>query len=170
MRFALRAMLVTATLFIAYLSAPVPAYADGEYIRVTPSTIQAGYQVHIDAFCSDNVNPATVESDAFGVVTIPPVPDPEVAGRYLHRGTVTIPPDKPNRTYHVTITCPSQQRATTSLHVVNNAPSSKGPNTGGGYLAGNKVKDGTLTMIWAGAAALALGAMLFAISRRRKKV
>lgn len=167
MRSVLRVAAWIAGFAAAMLAAPIPAHADGEYIRVTPSTIQAGYQVEIEAFCGDNVNPATVKSDAFGVVTITPRPDPKNPGKFLHRGTATIPPDKKPRAYPVTMTCPSNQSATTTLHVVNYSAPSQGPKTGGGYLASKRVDGGDLTLIGAGAAALAAGALLFLVSRRR---
>ncbi len=143
---------------------PAPAHADGEYIKITPSTIQAGFQVEIVAWCGDNVNPATVKSDAFGVVTITPQPDPRDSGKYLHRGTATIPQDKQPRAYSVTMTCPSNQTATTTLHVVNYNLPSRGPRTGGGALA----NDGNATMIGLGSAAAGAGAVLFMLARRRR--
>lgn len=151
------------------LAAPGAAHADGEYIRVTPSTIQAGFQVEIEAFCGDNVNPATVRSDAFGVITITPQPDPKQPGKYLHRGTATIPQNKKPKAYPVTMTCPSNQSATTTLHVVNHNLPSKGPKTGGGYLASQPFNGSGLTMIGLGSAAAVAGAFLLVFSRRRQR-
>lgn len=160
----MRSVLCAMVGFGALLAAPAPAMADGEYLRVTPSTIQAGFQVEIEGYCGDNVNQATVRSDAFGVVTITPVQDPRT-GKYLHRGTATIPTDKPAKAYAVTMTCPSNQSATTTLHVVNYNVPSQGPHTGGGALAGNSLP--TNGFMLAGAGALALGTML--LFRRRRK-
>lgn len=144
---------------------PSAAWADGEFLRITPSTIQAGFQVEIEAFCGDNVNPATVSSDAFGVVTVTPQRDPRT-NKFMHRGTATVPPGTKAGAYKVLLKCPSQQSATTTLHVVNPTPfRSRGPHTGGGYLAGN---DNSGLMIGAGSAAVAAGAFLFLMARRRR--
>jgi hypothetical protein len=166
MRPVLRAAAVGA-LSAVILASPVPARADGEYLRVTPSTIQAGFQIEIEGYCGDNVNPATVKSDAFGVVTITPVLNPPT-GKYLHRGTATIPTDKAAKAYAVTMTCPSQQSATTTLHVVNYSVPSLGPHTGGGALAGNTWPTNGFTI--AGVGAIAIGSiLLFARRGRRRK-
>jgi hypothetical protein len=144
---------------------PASAWTDGEFIRVTPSTVQAGFPIQIEAFCGDDVNPATVTSEAFGMVTINPVPD-SGANRFLHRGTATIPSATKPALYRVTVRCPNQQTATTSLHVVSQAPIvSRGPQTGGGWLAHN---DHSGVLIGAGSAAVAAGAVLFLLGRRRR--
>ncbi|WP_040390775.1 LPXTG cell wall anchor domain-containing protein [Catelliglobosispora koreensis] len=165
MRSVLRAFAVTAGA-AALLAAPVPAYADGEYLRITPSTIQAGYQVEIEANCGDNVNPATVSSDAFGVVTITPTPDRN--GKYLHRGRATVPGNTAAGAYKVRLTCPSQQTATTTLNVVNNDFKSRGPKTGGGYLASGGTGTTNMMIGAGGVIALAGGLMLFVARRRRE--
>jgi len=151
--------------FLGVAGAPSAAWADGEFLRITPSTIQAGFQVEIEANCGDAVNPATVSSDAFGVVTITPQRDPRT-NQVLDRGQATIPPGTKAGSYKVLLKCPSQQTATTTLHVVNTNPiRSLGPHTGGGYLAHN---DNSGLMIGAGSAAVAAGALLFVLSRRRR--
>lgn len=163
MRSVLRAgfMLGAAALF----AAPTAAYADGEYLRVTPSTIQAGFQVEIEGYCGDNVNPATVKSDAFGVVTITPTQDSRT-GKFIHRGTATVPHDTKPKAYPVTMSCPSQQSATTTLHVVNYSVPSRGPKTGGGALATKSMATNGFTL--AGVGAIALGSLLLLVRRRRK--
>ena len=165
MRSVLKAAAGAGVLSVAILAAPVAAWADGEYLRVTPSTIQAGFQIEIEGFCGDNVNPATVKSDAFGVVTITPTPDQKNPNRFLHRGTATIPTDKAPKAYPVTMTCPSQQSATTTLHVVNYNVPSHGPKTGGGALASNSLPTNGFTL--AGLGAIAFGSVLL-LWRRRK--
>lgn len=146
------------------MAVPAAAYADGEYLRVTPSTIQAGFQIEIEAYCGDNVNPATVSSDAFGVVTITPQTN-TVNGKVTHRGTATIPSDTKPSAYRVTLKCPSQQAAATTLHVVNYNLHSKGPKTGGGGLATN---DNGGMMVGLGSTIVAAGAVLFVLARRRR--
>lgn len=165
MRSVLRAAsLGVGLLIFALIAGPSTAWADGEFLRITPSTIQAGFQVEIEANCGDTVNPATVSSDAFGVVTITPVRDPRT-GQVLDRGTATIPPGTKAASYKVLLKCPSQQTATTTLHVVNTAPMSHGPHTGGGGLAHN---DNSGLMIGAGSAAVGAGAFLLILVRRRR--
>lgn len=164
MRSVLRATALAAGL-LAVVAAPSAAWADGEFLRITPSTIQAGFQVEIEANCGDTVNPATVSSDAFGVVTITPQRDPRT-GQVLDRGTATIPPGTKAGSYKVLLKCPSQQTATTTLHVVNTtAIRSLGPHTGGGGLAHN---DNSGLMIGAGSAAAVGGALLLVLARRRR--
>lgn len=162
MRSVLRATVLA--IGVAVVAAPIPAYADGEYLRVTPSTIQAGFQVEIDAFCGDTVNPARVESEAFGVVTITPQTDSRT-GKVTHRGTATIPNDKKAKAYPVKLSCPSNQTATTTLHVVGFNLRSRGPHTGGGALANS---NGGNMMIGVGSAVAGAGALLFVIARRRR--
>ncbi len=163
MRSVLRATVFTLGLASA-VALPSAAHADGEYLRITPSTIQAGYQVEVEAYCGDNVNPATVSSDAFGVVTVTPQTNTQT-GKVTHRGAATVPPGTKAGSYKVNLKCPSQQAATTTLHVVNYAMRSTGPHTGGGFLAtGN---TGT-PMIGAGAAIVGAGTLLFLMARRRR--
>jgi hypothetical protein len=147
------------------VAVPTAAQADGEYLRITRSTIQAGFQVEIEAYCGDNVNNATVSSDAFGVVTVTPVQIPNTT-RYIHRGTATIPPATKAAAYKVHLKCPSEQSAATTLHVVNYALQSHGPHTGGGFLASSST-SGT-PMIGAGAAIMGAGALIFLMVRRRR--
>ena len=163
MRSALRAATGIGALGVALLAAPIPAHADGEYLRVTPSTVQAGFPIEIEGFCGNNVDQAAVKSDAFGVVTITSVLDPRTH-RHLHRGTATIPTNKSPMAYPVTMTCPSNQTATTTLHVVNFNVPPKGPMTGGGGVAGNSLLTNAFTL--AGIGGLALGSLLLLWRRR----
>jgi hypothetical protein len=165
MRSVLRAA-AAAAIGASVLAAPAPALADGEYLRITPSTIQAGFQVEIEAYCGDNVNPATVTSDAFGVVTITPQANTQT-GKVVHRGTATIPTDKKAQAYRVRLTCPSQQTATTTLHVVGYNVPSTGPKTGGGAMAATGLQS-THAMIGTGAAIAGAGALLLVFVNRRR--
>ncbi|GIH09290.1 hypothetical protein Rhe02_73570 [Rhizocola hellebori] len=164
MRSVLRATVLALGLAGA-VAVPAAARADGEYLRITPSTIQAGFQVEIDAYCGDTVNPVTVSSDAFGVVTITPRQDPQT-NKYYIRGTATVPSNTKAGAYKVTLKCPSQQGAVTTLNVVNYAVQSHGPHTGGGFLATSST-SGT-PMIGAGAAVAGAGVLLFFVARRRR--
>lgn len=165
MRSVLRAAAGVGALSMVIVAAPTAARADGEYLKVTPSTIQAGFQVELEGFCGDNVNPATIKSDAFGVVTITPMSDGKTPSRFLDRGTATIPTDKAPRAYPVTMTCPSNQTATTTLNVVNFNVPSHGPKTGGGALASKSLPTNGFTL--GGVGAIALGSVLLLLRRRK---
>src|SRR5512138_3617093 len=84
----------------AAFTVPSAVWADGEFVRLTPSTIQSGFQVLIEAGCGDTGDPATVTSDAFGFVTLKAQRDPST-GEVLHRGTVTIPRSTKAGSYQV---------------------------------------------------------------------
>ncbi|MEU8081445.1 hypothetical protein AB0B31_39070 [Catellatospora citrea] len=156
MRSALRVAAGAVALVVAALTAPAPAHAEGVFVEVNPSTIQAGFQVAIRASCGDALNNAKVHSEAFGTVTVEPV------NVYLI-AAATVPEHKKAGGYNVKLTCPSRQTATTTLWVVNHDSPSHGPNTGGGALAG----DGGATLIGAGATAMGLGLGVLLLSRRR---
>ena len=52
-------------------AAPQPPAAD-VFVQVNPSTAEPGFLVGLKASCTDNTLPATVESPAFGTVTVQP--------------------------------------------------------------------------------------------------
>jgi hypothetical protein len=176
MRYGPRAIVGAAALGAALLAAPIPARADGEYLKITPNTIRAGFHVDIEGFCGgDKVNAATVKSDAFGVVTITPRQSPRT-GLFLHRGTATVPADKKSKTYRVVMTCPNGRSATATLHVVNFNIPARGPKTGGGALAEKSAQEPARTpaqkllgdngLALAGVGSVALGSLL--LVRQRK--
>jgi hypothetical protein len=156
----------------AALAAPVAWAAPSDvFVEVNPATIEAGERVGIRASCPDNDADATVESDAFGEVTVEP------RFGFLAR-SVTIPDKLDARSFTVKLTCPGGQTATATLHVVRAAPASptstrppttgptKGPATGFGGTAGGGagmalVAIGLLTV----AAGIGLG--LLTLGRRR---
>jgi hypothetical protein len=148
----------------ATVAVPGAAWAEGEYVRLTPSTIQAGFQDEIEAFCGDEAASATVTSDAFGLVTLKAERNP-VTGQVLLKGIVTIPRSTKPGSYQVLLRCPSQELATTTVFIVTSPMNSRGPHTGGGGLAHD---DNNNLMIGAGSAAAALGALLFVLARRRR--
>jgi hypothetical protein len=161
-------VLLSAALALGFpgaLATPGAAQADSEFVRVTPSTIQAGFQVEIEAFCDDTVNPATVSSAAFGTVTITPS-DTDETDRVLDRGSAMVPNGTRPGPYRVMLRCPSQRTATTTLHVVSPGPTiSRGPQTGGGGLAHD---NRSRLLIGAGSAAAAAGVVLLILGRRRR--
>jgi hypothetical protein len=141
------------------------------FIEVNPATIEAGERVGVRASCPNNDENATVESDAFGKVTVEP------RFGFLSR-SVTIPEKMDARSFTVKLTCPGGETATATLHVVKAAPTSpaatrppttgptKGPATGFGGTAGGGagmalVAIGLLTV------AAGIGVGLLTLGRRR---
>ena len=143
-------------LAVAALTAPAPAHAEGVFVEVNPSTIQAGFQVAIRASCGDALNNAKVHSEAFGTVTVEPV------NVYLI-AAATVPEHTRGRRLQREADLP--EPADRHHHAVGGQPRQPehGPNTGGGALAG----DSGATLIGAGAAAIGLGLGVLLLSRRR---
>ena len=131
------------------------ANSAGVWVTVSPGTVDAGSQVSIKANCSDNLNPATVKSTAFGEVTLQPAGQP--AGDVL-MGQVTVPPDTPKATYNVRLSCSTGSNASTTLTVLNTVtvtprPTTRatlGPNTGGGFLANGSGPADRSPFVWLG--------------------
>lgn len=117
----------------AHGSAP-PANRNSVFVQVSPSTAAPGSTVQIRASCVDNSASATVTSQAFGQTTVLP-------SNSMLFAEVTIPATATSGNFNVTVTCKSGSTATTSLTIMVNAatatmaPATRGPNTGGGYLA-----------------------------------
>ncbi len=136
-----------------------PAQADGAWIEVNPSSIQAGYRVGIRASCEDNLNEATVKSDAFGEIKLLPE-----YGFLV--GAVTIPTDKKAKNYSVKLTCANSSTASTTLNVIGMDRPTKGPATGGGGTASG---TGGPLMLAGGVATVAVGAGLGMLALRRRR-
>ncbi|MEV0718754.1 hypothetical protein [Asanoa sp. NPDC050611] len=136
-----------------------PAGAEGTWIEVSPSTVQAGEQVEIKASCKERVDEAKAHSKAFGEILLVP--------RYgFLTGDATVPRDTRAGDYDVTLTCVKSGKAKTTLRVIENSRPSHGPHTGGGGLAGTG-GDGTLALA-GGLAAVVAGAGLAVALRRRR--
>jgi hypothetical protein len=136
-----------------------PASADGAWIEVNPSSIQAGYRVGIRASCQENLNEATVRSDAFGEIKLAPE-----YGFLV--GAVTIPSDQRARGYTVRLSCPNGSSATTTLNVIGMDRPTRGPATGGGGTA----SGGSGPLVLAGGlATVALGAGVGVLALRRRR-
>jgi len=145
------------------LGPAAPARADTVFIEVNPSTILAGYQVALRGSCGANPNSAKATSNAFGTVTL------NVEKGFLI-GTATIPTDKKPAGYSVRLACASGSTATTTLWVISSSSRpTKGPNTGGGYLA-NRGGGGTALLVGGIATIAAGGALAFWTARRRREV
>ena len=103
--------------------------AEGTWIEVSPSTVQAGEQVAIKASCKDRVDEAKARSKVFGEVVLVP------QWGFLV-GDATVPADTRAGDYEVKLTCVKSGNAETKLKVIAKSRPSHGPHTGGGGLAG----------------------------------
>jgi hypothetical protein len=143
------------------LAAPASA---ATILLITPSSVAPGFIVTISATCGDNANPAFVNSDVFGSITL--VPD----NGKLHTN-VTVPSDTRPATYTVTLTCASGQVTTSKLTVLSHAPlvtpnPNVGPATGGGELGASTAAR---LAIVAGIVAVIAGVVFFIVSVRRRR-
>jgi hypothetical protein len=117
----------------AHGSAP-PTNRNSVFVSVSPTTAQPGSTVQIRASCVDNSASATVTSQAFGQTTVLP-------SNSMLFAEVTIPATATGGNFNVTVTCKNGSTATTTLTIMvtaattTAAPATRGPNTGGGYLA-----------------------------------
>jgi hypothetical protein len=130
------------------------------FVQVTPDTVQADFLVGIDASCTDNRRAATVESDAFGRVTVRPQNGALTAA-------ATVPAGRRPGTYRVRLTCPDRRTATTTLRVLSSTRPSRGPATGFGGTAGDG--DSARLLITGGLLAIAAGAGLGVFTLRRRR-
>ncbi|WDZ87888.1 hypothetical protein [Micromonospora cathayae] len=161
------------------LGAP-PAHAADIYVQVTPSDVAPGHLVGIRASCRTNYHPASVESEAFGIVTVEP------QHGYLS-GTATVHPHtKPGR-YRVKLLCPEGPNASTMLYVkAGPAPSpthptppkpapphpypTRGPATGFGGTAGGPDLGGLLVPGGLGVTVTGLVLVMVATRQRTRRV
>lgn len=140
------------------LLAATPAQAADLFVEVNPSTVPAGGQVGIRGSCNDNSMPATVESAAFGTVTMQP------RGGEL-AGAAMVPAGTDPDNYRVRLNCPDGRSASTRLNVVAATMPSRGPATGFGGGAGY---DPETLLIAGGLAAVVAGVVLGLSVRRRR--
>jgi hypothetical protein len=148
--------------FGAVLLSAAPAVAGDTALKLTPETVQAGYVVGVEADCTDNSKPATVESRAFGTVTLQREGD-------LLTGAALVPDATPADTYAVKLNCAGTEFATESLTVVSKVQPTRGPATGfGGTASGG---SGTTLLLAGGIVAIVAGAALgLSTARRRSAV
>lgn len=133
------------------------------FVEVNPSTIQAGNQVGIRASCGEDLNPASVESRAFGELTL----TPQQGSRQM-LGQATVPSTTRAGEYEVDLRCANDATASAELFVLAMAQPTRGPKTGGGGAAGAGLGPaGPVLLAGAGAVALAAGAVLLVGVRRR---
>ncbi|MGN9910442.1 hypothetical protein ACTMTJ_23080 [Phytohabitans sp. LJ34] len=143
---------------MACLALPAPAYADGAWVEVNPSSIQPGYRVGVRGSCQENLNDAVAKSKAFGEVKMAPEHGFVVAA-------VTIPTGTKPGDYDVKLSCANGSTATTTMYVLGMDNPTKGPATGGGGTAGGTSTP--LVLTGGGIAAVVAGVGLLALRRRR---
>jgi hypothetical protein len=142
---------------LALLLLVLAAPAADVFVEANPSTVEAGSAVSIRASCPNNTAAATVESPAFGTVTV----SPEFG---FLTATATVPADRAAGSYAVRLLCPGGMSALATLHVVNRNRPSRGPATGFGGTAGI---DPAMLLIAGGLVAIALAAGLGIVAARR---
>lgn len=152
-------LLSALTVSAALLLTATPARAGDVFVQVNPSTVEAGFLVGLKASCTDNTMPATVDSPAFGTVTVQP------QGGELTAAAM-VPAQTKAGSYPVRLDCPDGRNATTNLIVVNAGRPTRGPATGFGGSAGGDGMDGLL--VGGGVVVTALGAGLGVIALRRR--
>lgn len=152
------ALLAAVIAFAGVLLAPAPARAGDIYVQLSPSTVEAGYLVGIRASCSQNTEPATVESAAFGTVTAQPQDGLLSAAALVPEGTDA-------GTFRVKLNCPDGRNASTMLNVVAAGRPKRGPATGFGGSAGPSAGD---LLLGGGIAATLVGAVLGMVALRRR--
>lgn len=135
----------------AVLLSAAPAAAGDTALKLTPQTVQAGYVVGVEADCADKSKPASVESDAFGTVTL------EQQGNLLTAAAL-VPATTPAGTYPVKLNCPGTEFTTESLTVVSNVQPPQGPATGFGGTASSDA--GATLLLTGGVATILAGAAL----------
>jgi hypothetical protein len=152
------ALLAAALVPAGLLLAAAPARAADTFVEVNPSTVQAGLLVGIRASCRDNSSPATVESPAFGSVTVHPQAGFLTAAALVPEGTR---PDS----YRVRLRCTDGRTATTRLMVIAADRPSRGPATGFGGTTGD---DPGRLLFAGGLGATVLGVLVGLSALRRR--
>lgn len=152
------ALLALAVAGTPALLADTPARAAAVFVETNPSTVAAGEEIGVRASCQENLQAATVRSDAFGTVTVRP--------QYgFLTATVTVPRRAAAASYRVRLTCPDGDTATNTLHVVARNRPARGPATGFGGSAGG---GWGAPLIGVGLVAIVAGAVLSVRTARRR--
>jgi hypothetical protein len=138
-----------------------PARAEGTWIQVNPSTVQAGERVEIKASCAQKIDEAKAVSKAFGEVILVPQYDSLT-------GQASVAREVREGDYEVKLICAKSGHAETKLRVIGYSRPDHGPHTGGGGLAGGG--DGTVALAGGLATIAAGGALAVALRRRRRLV
>lgn len=130
-------------------------------VQANPTTVIAGGTTQITANCGENVTSATVSSTAFGSQTLH-------ATSGALSATVIVVSSTPSGKFGVRLACPNGSQATAEITVVGASPgaSQPGPDTGGGFLAGDDSAAGEAgapadrtPLVWLG---VGLGSLLAA--------
>lgn len=140
----------------------------GAWVEVSPSSTVPGDKVTVRASCETTATNATIVSSAFGSVA----PKPKAN---ILTATVQVSLDAAPGTHEVTLTCGTGTTATTTLFISTRADRvskkpTKGPHTGGGYLARGGGNEGTSgPWIWFAASGGAFAAATTLTLRRRRR-
>jgi hypothetical protein len=152
------------------------AQAADVFVEVTPTTVDAGFLVGIRASCGGGSDPATVESGAFGKVTV------HAQDGFL-TAAATVPITQRAGYYTVRLSCQNGRSATARLGVVDRngvAPTStptspsatptqfpsRGPATGFGGTAGG---HSAMLLVTGGLVALGASLCLGLVTVRRRR-
>lgn len=151
-----RVLAMVALSVVWVLLGALPAGAADTFVQVVPSTVQAGHRVEIRASCQDDSAAATVESPAFGTVTLH-----SKDGVLI--GDALVPESTRAGTYRVKLNCPNGVDASTTLIVVAAGQPSRGPAAGFG---GGSESDPGRWLLPGGIAAILAGLVLGLAARR----
>jgi hypothetical protein len=144
------------------LAACIPANASGATVLiVSPGSIRAGFQIEVNATCSDMLNPAYVTSPAFGSITLEP-------DHGLLMADVTVPSDTPSGTYTVSLNCASGGHSSAKLTVLDGSHPNPhhGPETGGGEMGST---TGAHLALLGGLGTLLAGAGIVLVAELRRR-
>ncbi|ATO80615.1 hypothetical protein ACWT_1200 [Actinoplanes sp. SE50] len=145
---------------VLLLPPPAARAAAVVYVELNPSTVRAGDTVSVRASCDDNLKAAAVSAAPIGSVTVEP--------QYgFLTATATVPVGHRAGDYPVTLHCPDGRTATATLHVVARVEPSRGPATGGGGTAPERIVP---LLVGGGLVAMVAGAALGLVSIRRRRV
>ncbi|WIM97614.1 hypothetical protein ACTOB_001152 [Actinoplanes oblitus] len=149
------AMIMAATLLPASA-----AQAASVFLEINPSTVRAGDPVSLRASCTDNLKAATVSADPIGAVAVEP-------DFVFLTATVKVPADQAAGDYAATLRCPDGKTASASLHVLAKVEPSRGPATGGGGTAPERIAS---LLVGGGLVVMVGGLGLAALSIRRRRL
>jgi hypothetical protein len=130
------------------------------FVELNPSTVPAGDEVSVRASCDDNLKAATISGEPIGSVPV----KPEFG---FLTATAKVPPDHAAGTFKITLTCPDGKTASASMYVVAKVEPSRGPATGGGGTAPERVAT---LLVGVGLTVMVAGLGLAVLSVRRRRL
>ncbi|MEV6345060.1 hypothetical protein [Actinoplanes sp. NPDC051851] len=136
------------------------ARAASVFVELNPDTVPAGEDITLRASCEDNLKAATVSAEPLGDVEV----SPEFG---FLTATARVPAGTGAGDYPVLLECPTGRKATATLHVVSNVSPKRGPATGGGGTAPERIAP---LLIGGGLLAIGAGLALGVVSIRRRRL